>query len=121
MSENKDMRVKLLRLFEQQNQRLREEFILSLRALELSEWGPEAAGLESQAALHQHSHPQGTSVHIHAFISINWGRGKEGAFISISWGRRKALVGVGVGEERKMEGLCWHLSSTQPCGLSLLL
>lgn len=108
MSENKDMRVKLLRLFERQNQRLREEFILSLRALELSEWGPEAAGLESQAALHQHSHPQGTSVHFHAFISI-------------SWGRRKALVGVGVGEERKMEGLCWHLSPTQPCGLSLLL
>lgn len=106
MSENKDMRVKLLRLFEQENQRLREEFILSLRALELSEWGPEAAGLESQAALHQHSHPQGTSAHTMLLFLLNGGGGRH-------------LVGVQLGEERKMEGLCWHLSPTQPCGLSL--
>lgn len=52
MSENKDMRVKLLGLFERKNQRLREEFIWSLRTLKLSERVPEAAGMESQAALH---------------------------------------------------------------------
>ena len=57
-----------------------------LRVMELSEQHPEGVGLESQRALHQHSRPQGTSVHTQAtagrFISINWGKKK-----AFGWGR----------------------------------
>lgn len=57
-------RVKLLGLFEQENQRLREEFIPAQGRWELSA-AAEAAGAGSEAALHRPSRPHRTSVHTH--------------------------------------------------------
>ena len=56
----------------------------------------------SKAALLQHSHPHTTSVHTH---------GRQGALFLLTGGLGGGLlVGGGLGKERKLEGLYWHLS-----------